>query len=644
MADAYDAAEATKRAKKLTSATLRVKLSAHAQDTAGLKPDLVARWVETERALEFAKRQKRITGETLIEAAAAVGWRQLAGYVDWATRCAFAETSKVGDAAGRELDAAPEWWQGYAFDCCPIDEPEDRDTVPRTEPVPEGHSCWPLFARVVSAKAERRLGLAWPQRLDRSTAAVHRRASDRVGKNIQSLAEVAIGEATEAVAVCCDGDVGSLRPRLWMPSLETSLELPLDPDALRALIKKAGERAPLGKGTETVVDLDARRTWRFGLGSDVLATSPDWTAAFAASGGSGSDVLDEVKRKLVPGLSGRRGQVVAQPYQMLIYEEGDFFAQHRDTARGPSHFGSLVVNLPVRGGAEGGDLVVRGRGDAQDVVLAAAAPDGPPLWAAFYADVAHEVRPVVHGLRVTLTYHLHAAGFGEVPRLPTSLLREGEVGTLKLLGAALNWAHTFYTDSGDGITLTFALAHQYTETTLPTIQKTDDHDRRFSTRDPARLRGRDAVLFATLKKALSAFCGPNQNDSDFESDAEEVEELGPSDRWIGEWRINYKGLRFEYYGKKPPLIVELINIRDFRPPRGGARPRFDVGHMSDGEWWQEDGGYRHQRLFVNRDEFVEQLKREYPERTSIYTGNEGMEPGYIYTSAVITLGHPPGDY
>jgi len=622
MADAYDAAEATKRATKLTSATLRVKLSAHAQDTAGLKPDLVARWVETERALELAKRQKRITGETLIEAAAAVGWRQLAGYVDWATRCAFAETSKVGLAAGRELDAAPEWWQGYAFDCCPIDEPEDRDTVPRTEPVPEGHSCWPLFARVVSAKAERRLGLAWPQRLDRSTAAVHRRASDRVGKNIQSLAEVAIGEATEAVAVCCDGDVGSLRPRLWMPSLETSLELPLDPDALRALIKKAGQRAPLGKGTETVVDLDARRTWRFGLGSDVLATSPEWQAAFAASSGAGSDILDEVKCKLAPGLSGR-GQVVAQPYQMLIYEEGDFFAPHRDTARGPSHFGSLVVNLPVRGGAEGGDLVVRGRGDAQDVVLAAAVPDGSPLWSAFYADVEHEVRPVVRGLRVTLTYHLHAAGFGDVPRLPTSLLREGEGGTLKLLGNALNWAYHRYED--EGIVLTFALAHKYTENTLPPTEMTDDHDRQFRTRDPTRLRGRDAVLFATLKKALSACCGPHPNDSDFESDAEDVDDIT--------------------YVCKPPLVVELINIRDFTPPRGSAQPRFDIGAINDGEWWEEGSGMYHaERLFVNRDEFVEQLKREYPERTGIYTGNEGMTSGYIYTSAVITVEHPPGDY
>ena len=33
----------------------------------------------------------------------------------------------------------------------------------------------------------------------------------------------------------------------------------------------------------------------------------------------------------------------------------------------------------------------------------------------------------------------------------------------------------------------------------------------------------------------------------------------------------------------------------------------------------------------------ETLKRAVPERTSLYTGNEGMESGYIYTSAVIKL-------
>ena len=40
---------------------------------------------------------------------------------------------------------------------------------------------------------------------------------------------------------------------------------------------------------------------------------------------------------------------------------------------------------------------------------------------------------------------------------------------------------------------------------------------------------------------------------------------------------------------------------------------------------------------MNRNEFAARLKRAEPKRTSLYTGNEGMESGYIYTSAVIKL-------
>ena len=134
------------------------------------------------------------------------------------------------------------------------------------------------------------------------------------------------------------------------------------------------------------------------------------------------------------------------------------------------------------------------------------------------------------------------------------------------------------------------------------------------TRDPARLRGRDAVLYATLDKALRAYCGPNPGDDDFDDEM--------------------------CYCPRPPLRVELIKIRDFKSPRGGEAPEFWVGEIWDGQWT----GRRHP-AFVNRNEFAARLKRAVPERTSLYTGNEGMESGYIYTSAVIMLGESCiGDY
>ena len=135
------------------------------------------------------------------------------------------------------------------------------------------------------------------------------------------------------------------------------------------------------------------------------------------------------------------------------------------------------------------------------------------------------------------------------------------------------------------------------------------------TRDPARLRGRDAVLYATLDKALRAYCGPNPGDDDFDDEI-----------WC--------------FTPRPPLRVELIKIRDFKSPRGGEAPEFWVGEIWDGQWTG-----RRRPAFVNRNEFAARLKRAEPTRTSLYTGNEGMESGYIYTSAVIMLGESCiGDY
>ena len=187
-----------------------------------------------------------------------------------------------------------------------------------------------------------------------------------------------------------------------------------------------------------------------------------------------------------------------------------------------------------------------------------------------------------------------------------------------ILGAALNWTVRRFgrpTNRFDRTkTFAFALAHKYTENTLPNIRATDEDDREIWTRDPARLRGRDAVLYATLDKALRAYCGPNPGDDDFDDEM--------------------------CYCPRPPLRVELIKIRDFKSPRGGEAPEFWVGEIWDGQWTG-----RRRPAFVNRNEFAARLKRAEPTRTSLYTGNEGMESGYIYTSAVIMLGESCiGDY
>ena len=69
------------------------------------------------------------------------------------------------------------------------------------------------------------------------------------------------------------------------------------------------------------------------------------------------------------------------------------------------------------------------------MVLSAARPGAAPLWAAFTRRRARGAGDP--WLTRALTY-LYAAGFGDVPRLPASLLRTGEAGSLTILGVALN--------------------------------------------------------------------------------------------------------------------------------------------------------------------------------------------------------------
>ncbi|KAJ8522074.1 hypothetical protein ONZ45_g1261 [Pleurotus djamor] len=101
------------------------------------------------------------------------------------------------------------------------------------------------------------------------------------------------------------------------------------------------------------------------------------------------------------------------------------FKAHKDTPRGLSMFGSLVLALPIP--HEGGELVLRfpNEGsedytlsddeDVTEVKIDSAAylmtHDKPVItYAAFYGDIEHEVLPLKSGNRITLTYNLYYEG------------------------------------------------------------------------------------------------------------------------------------------------------------------------------------------------------------------------------------------
>ncbi len=100
-------------------------------------------------------------------------------------------------------------------------------------------------------------------------------------------------------------------------------------------------------------------------------------------------------------------------HKLVLYEEGGFFAPHRDTERDPTMWGSMVVALP--GSYEGGELVARHAGEEKVFDSSEAAAARRLVFLGFYPDCVHEIRPVTSGCRMALTFSLHATSRARRP-------------------------------------------------------------------------------------------------------------------------------------------------------------------------------------------------------------------------------------
>lgn len=192
---------------------------------------------------------------------------------------------------------------------------------------------------------------------------------------------------------------------MFAPRLEVDgvgpIALPLLPAQAERLVAVA-ERAPYGRGEETLVDTEVRRTWQIGA-ERVHIGGKRWEATLA-----------HIVERAAAGL-GVAEPVEAQLYKLLVYDQGSFFVSHRDTEKAPGMFATLVVVLPSL--YSGGELVVRHRGREAVLDLCRSEPS-EAAYAAFYADCVHEVRPVTSGCRLTLIYNLVRSGPGWLPQPP----------------------------------------------------------------------------------------------------------------------------------------------------------------------------------------------------------------------------------
>ncbi len=192
------------------------------------------------------------------------------------------------------------------------------------------------------------------------------------------------------------GPTGADSAMLRVPGDVLSLEvagLGLVKTPIRAAQAKqlitAAQPAAYGHGEQTLSDASVRDTWEIAP-EKVILGGPSWQSHLDAA-------LEHFCQEL--GLpDGAR--LTAELHSLLVYGKGQFFLPHQDSEKHDDMVATLVVMLPSA--HTGGELIVDDAGSEQsyggtgnDLVLVA-----------FYADRRHEVKPVLSGYRVSLTFNL----------------------------------------------------------------------------------------------------------------------------------------------------------------------------------------------------------------------------------------------
>jgi hypothetical protein len=220
----------------------------------------------------------------------------------------------------------------------------------------------------------------------------------------------AIGEPSEfALALACPA-----RDLVVSVKGVGRIRFPVSPRQARLVIA-AGRLAWFGLGAKTLKDTRVRNTFEVAR-SALRIDAPRFRRALGTH-------LEAIKQRL--GLD-PSGTLEAELDKLLVYGPGQFFRQHQDSERSDDMVASLLVVLPSP--HTGGEVVVSHHGETKTFRPSGRAAKRLSLLA-FYADCRHEVKPVVSGYRLALTYRLRHTP--AAPAAETFRLRPGAAARLR---------------------------------------------------------------------------------------------------------------------------------------------------------------------------------------------------------------------
>ena len=301
--------------------------------------------------------------------------------------------------------------------------------------------------------------------------------------------------------------------------------------------KAVAERAPYGRGVETLVDSSVRACWQIDA------------AQVTVGGGVWRDTLAQIVAHAATGLGCPPEHTEAHLYKLLVYEAGGFFAAHRDTEKVDGMVATLVLSLPVAGA--GGELVISHKQRQTRVDLRTEEPS-ELAFAAFYADCIHETLPVSAGHRIVLVYLLvlqQGAAADALRTAPDYTAQEARIAA-----QLREW------DTGpvDGSKLVWLLEHDYSTAGLSFDRlKNADAAVGGALARAARQAGHSlhAAILHIEEHGIAVDTG-DYIDWDKPESSWEMEEVFHSELWLDGWVAPDDTKRD--YGRVPLLPGELV--------------------------------------------------------------------------------------